>query len=439
MKKKWLKYLFCFVLLLLTIGYTYYFRPIVDDELYNYGFSFNIVSGLVPYKDFNMIIPPLFNYLLAGILMVFGSKLIVYHVVVAIMVLLIFMISYKSIGKRAFIIYLLLLIYPYAGYNIFALSLLFILFFIEDRDKNDIWEPIIISMMFLTKQTLGLLVIPSLIYSKNKKKTFAIYLVFIFVFLLYLIGNGTVEQFFDYCLFGMFDFAGKNATGIGLLTIVEIIIIIALAYFSYKTKRKDLFFCLMFQIMALPIVNYIHFIISFVPVVYLVFKEFRDNNYLYILGMVGVLAFFISFNYAVCVGIGNYNYLEFYEVDNFMKGRVTYSITDNYVLSAKKFIDNYEEYTPYILGRFSYLMKLNHGLPINKYDIINNGNMGYKGAERYLEEIDNHCKKNKCIFIINDDEASISITVQTNMEILEYVKNNYNAIYNSNTFSVYIN
>ena len=212
MKKRWLNVLLAIIFIIVTVGYTYYLRPIVDDELYNYGFSFNIISGLIPYRDFNMIIPPLFSYLLAIILKVFGSKLIVYHVVIALLLLLIFYISYKSIGKNAFVIYLLLLIYPYAGYNIFALGLLFVLFYSENSDKSNIWEPILISMMFLTKQTLGLLVIPSLIYSKNRKKTLAIYLIFILCFLFYLVINGTVVQFFDYCLFGMFDFTEKNST-----------------------------------------------------------------------------------------------------------------------------------------------------------------------------------------------------------------------------------
>ena len=438
---KWKKILFLIGMIFLTVVYTYYVRPIVDDELFNYGFGFNISEGLVPYKDFNMIITPLFSYVVAILLKIFGSKLIVYHVLIAVIVTVIFYICYKSVGKMAFVIYFLLLIYPYIGYNMFALGLLFILFYIEENKikKLDVFEPILISMIFLTKQTLGLLVIPSIIFSKNKKKNMAIYLIFIFSFLIYLIVNGTVIQFFDYCLFGMFDFANKNSTGIGLLTIVEILIIIVLVYFSFVTKRKDIFFCLMFQIMAFPIVNYIHFIISFTPVVYLFFKYFKDNKYIFLFGMAGVVSFFLAFNFAVCVGTENNNYLENYESDNFMKGRITYSITDSVVLGTKKFIEQYNEHTIYIFGRFSYLLKLNHGLPITKYDIINNGNMGYKGEEKYLEEIDKHCEENKCMFIINDFEDSISVTVQTNMEILKYVQKNYYAKYNSNTFSVYTN
>lgn len=441
MKKKIFKIIILIILVVLTVSYTYYFRPIVDDELYNYGFSYNIISGLIPYKDFNMIIPPLFNYLLASILLIFGSKLIVYHTILSLMIIAISHICYKKIGLKAIGIYLLLLIYPYAGYNIFSLLLLFILLNFNDKKiKNiDIMEALIIGMLCLTKQTLALLVIPSIIISKNKKKTLAIYLIFIFSFFIYLISNNIIIEFFDYCLFGMFDFANKNSTGISLLTIVEILIIISLIYFSIKTKRKDIIYTLMFQVMALPIVNYIHFIISFIPVIYLLFREFKNNIYLNLFSMVTIISFFIGFNFAVRIGGEDKNYLENYKVDNFMKGRVTYSITDDYVDDAKRYIDRYNNYKPYVFGRFSYLMKLNFNVPITKYDIINNGNMGYNGAKRYIEEIDNYCKDNKCLFIMNDNEQDISITIQTNMEILEYIKNNYNGIYNSNLFSVYIN
>lgn len=437
--KKYLSLLGLLILLLITVGYSYYVRPIVDDELYNYGFSYNIVKGLIPYKDFNMIIPPLFNYLLSIFLLIFGSKLLVYHFVIALIITVIFYFSYKKIGKLAFLIYLLMLIYPYVGYNVFAIMLIIMLFNVKDNKYSDILEALLISMLFLTKQTLGLLVIPSIIYSKNRKRTISVYLISIFGFLLYLIFNDTVYQFFDYCLFGMFDFAGKNATSIGFLTIVELLIIILLSYLSYKTKRKDIFFCLMFQIMALPIVNYIHFIISFIPVMYLFLSEYKDNKPLILISSVFVLSFFIGFNFAVCYGQEDYQYLEKFKLDTFMKGRVTYNITDDYVVKTKEYIDKYSDRTLYVFGRFSYLIKLNNNVSLNKYDIINNGNMGYNGKDKYIKEIDDHCSKNKCMFIMNDYEDSISVTIQTNMDILKYVQKNYMGIYNSNVFSVYVN
>ena len=120
-KKKLLKISVFTLLIIITVSYTYYFRYLVDDEFFNYGFAKNILDGLIPYKDFNMIVPPLFAYITALFLKICGKKLIVYHVLVAIIIAIITYISYKKIGKLALIIYLLLLIYPYTGYNMFAL------------------------------------------------------------------------------------------------------------------------------------------------------------------------------------------------------------------------------------------------------------------------------------------------------------------------------
>ena len=39
---------------------------------------------------------------------------------------------------------------------------------------------------------------------------------------------------------------------------------------------------------------------------------------------------------------------------------------------------------------------------------------------------------------MNDGEITTKKNIQTNREILKYVKNNYENIYNSNIFSVYI-
>ena len=69
--KKYFKIIIPIILILLAVLYTYYVRPIVDDELYNYGFSVSILKGLVPYKDFNMIIPPFFSYIFSIILLLF--------------------------------------------------------------------------------------------------------------------------------------------------------------------------------------------------------------------------------------------------------------------------------------------------------------------------------------------------------------------------------
>lgn len=435
--KKYLKIIIFFLLTILTIYYTYSLRAVIDDELYNYGFAKNIVDGLIPYQDFNMIVPPLLHYILALFLKIFGQKLIVYHIFMAIIISTITYISYKNIGKSAIIIYPLLLIYPYIGYNLFSLLLLFILLNVKDNKYKEILEPLIISMMILTKHSLGLLIMPNLIYSKNKKKTILIYLISGLIFILYLIINNNIIEFIDYCLLGLFDFGNKNTNLFNFLFIIELILIGVLIYFSIKTKRKDIFYCLMFQIITFPIVNYFHFIISFIPCVYLFLKATKAKNYIFFLAIITVVSYFIGFN--LTIFINDRPYLETYQPESFMQGRLTNRITESYITNVKEYLDKYDNYTPYILGVNSYLIKLNLNLPINKYDIINNGNMGYHGAEKYLKEIDSYCKDNHCIFVINDFETELSETIQTNEEILNYVKKEYKKVYSSNIFSIYLN
>ena len=51
--------------------------------------------------------------------------------------------------------------------------------------------------------------------------------------------------------------------------------------------------------------------------------------------------------------------------------------------------------------------------------------MGYKSYKGYIEEIDKSCTNNSCLFIISDEEIETKRSIQTNREILIYVKDNY--------------
>ncbi len=437
--RKYLKVIILLVLVLVTVGYTYYFRPIMDDELFNYGFSVNLLNGLVPYLDFNMIIPPLFSYLLAVVLKIFGRRLIVYHFVIAGFVVGITYLGYRKLGLKAFIIYLLLLFYPYIGYNMFALLLFFLLLNVLGRKESSFYEAILISLMILTKQTLAILVIPNLLYAKKKKKIFCVYGVMGFAFLLYLIVNQNFGEFINYCFLGMFDFTSKNSSSFNLFWLVEIGVLIGLILGLVRTRKKELFYILMFQIMTFPTVNYFHFAISFVPVMYYFLLKFRNNRLVVLESSVLVVAFFLVSNASIYLVDHNYLYYSHYGVDNFMKGRVVNNFTEDYLEKMDIYLDKYQDSLQYILGNFSYLVKLSKNIPITKFDIINNGNMGYHGSYGYIQEIDEDCQRNSCVFIIRDEELTTKAHIQTSREILRYVSENYYREYSSNTFSVYVN
>lgn len=436
MQKKYLKVVGVVCLFILALVYLYYYRPLVDDELYGYGFGLNILKGLIPYKDFNMIITPLFSYIIAFFLWVFGDYLIVYHIVISLIIVGIIFISYKKIGYRCIVVYLALLIYPYTGYNIFSVLLLFLLLNLDNNNKYYLaLEVILISMMILTKQVLGLLVIPSLIYSKNRKKSFLIYLGIGLVFILSLVFNNSLYNFIDYCFLGMFDFSSSNSKGVNFLLIVEIGIIIYLIYEFIKKRDKNILYILCFQIMCFPIVNYYHFIISFIPVLYYVLS--LEQKYVNYIVSVFMVTFVVIFSIGEMVKDDKYLYHSNSKYDNFYIGRMVGNHLVGTVDSINNIIDKYEYDRYYLLGIFSYVVKLSNGDDINKFDLINNGNMGYDGSNKYIEEIDKYCSNNKCLFII--ESRSELTTNQTNTDILEYVEKNYIQDVGGNVFKVYIN
>ena len=446
MKKKILKVVIFIALVVIAVLNSYFFTHLYSlDEIWNYGFALNITEGLVPYKDYNMVVAPLFSYLLSVVLIIFGKKLIVYHILIAVMVVIITYLASKKIKFYAILIYVAMLIYSANGYNTFTLFCLFILLYLLDKEDdkyNDVIIPIIVGIMALTKQTLVLLVIPSLIYSKNKKKTLAVYLTIFFSFLLYLISQNNLLQFFDYCLFGMFEFADKNKLPVFIYVFLEIVMIICLlvTLIRSKLKCKDIFYVLMYQIIALPILDVYHFLLGWCAVVYIIFQSKKTTEYfkncLFIFLI--IVEFYLLFATNTVFTIRDAEYFEHYPEQTFLEGRLVPIITKHYLKEMDDFIKKYPEHKLYVFGNYAYIVKLSLDIPVTKFDLINNGNMGYNGASKYIEEIDKTCFKKECLFIVNDSELNSQLYNQTNKNILMFVKNNYTKIYSSSVFGVYI-
>lgn len=127
-------------------------NPIYNlDEIWNYNFAHEIIRGLIPYKDINMVITPLFPYLIAGLLKIFGDELIVFRIIEALLMTSIFFITYKILnkiqGKKLYSIISVLLIielykdYIALDYNFLCLFFVLIIILIEinqiDKNNND--------------------------------------------------------------------------------------------------------------------------------------------------------------------------------------------------------------------------------------------------------------------------------------------------------------
>ena len=240
MKKKILILCLFILLMTFTFCYTYFCRIITDDELYNFGFAYNITNNLVPYRDFNMIILPLFPYILSFFITIFGNHLYIYHLLLSFLIVMITFFSFNKVKFKTIALLCTILIYPYTGYNIFCLFLFMLLIYIKNKNIKhlELWEAFIISLMFLTKQTLGILIIPSILLTKNKKKVFIVYLITTLILLIYLYKLNIFYSFIDYCFLGMFDFASKNYSS-NFLIIIELIFIILIIIKAIKSKKIE--------------------------------------------------------------------------------------------------------------------------------------------------------------------------------------------------------
>ena len=435
-RKIFIMFIMCFIVSFLL---NYFVIGSDMDEVWNYGFSYNISKGLVPYKDFNMIVTPLFSFISSFFILIFGNYLYSLHILSALCFSIIFIIGYERIQNKIFILYPVILLVSYPSYNFFCIFLYFVLiYFMNSKFKyRDLLCFFIVSLMFLTKQTIGIcLLIPLIFYSKSRIKGFICFITPIILFFLYLVVNHSFYQFFDYCFLGMFDFTGGNGEFFSLLFFVELIIVVYCLYKLIKSKFSDreLFFVLMFQIMSVPLFDLQHIFFSVIPFLYYLFNNRMSRNQFII---ILILLYFLSIFIIVNSGDNKYYLVE--DKNSFLYCRRLYidkKTYKSYLNIIDYILEKSNKYKIYILSSNAYLFRLLSNQDITKYDLVNKGNMGYKGSYKYVSEINDYCSKNKCMFLLNNAEFVIN---QTDAVITKNILDNYQKKEEIKYFSVYVN
>ena len=231
----------------------------------------------------------------------------------------------------------------------------------------------------------------------------------------------SLYYFIDYCFLGLFSFA-KDNTNIQIYIIITMISILYLIYSYIRNKNIQTLYTLCFQIICYPLFDKYHVFLGFVPVLALFLSNIKLNKKIIT----------ITF-YLFITGIFSYNiYLiknGTYEYPNDTKV-YKYRIIDQTLLYNIKEISKYIKSIDnnlFIINQNSYILKLEADIPINKYDLLNNGNLGKNGEDRIIKEISNICIKEQCIFLIYDKEINNNTISQTSQKIIKYVNENYYA------------
>ena len=149
-------YVICFL-------YSFFISTVYNDEIWNYGFSYNIASGMIPYKDFGMLQTPLYFMLASVFIKIFGAYLYSFHLFNSLILASIIYILYKKLGEKSLIVIPFVFLNCYPSYNILSLLLVLIIINLVDKDfrYKDKLIGLLVGIVFLTKQNIGIcLVIP---------------------------------------------------------------------------------------------------------------------------------------------------------------------------------------------------------------------------------------------------------------------------------------
>lgn len=394
--------------------------PINLDEVWNYGFSHNIYSGLVPYKDFNMVLTPFYPFLMSMGFHLFGSSILVFHIEQAIISTLFCLLLFSLLDKKAWFIIPILLVpvnVSFPSYNIFLYYLLVLLIYLEKNNSSDYLIGFILGLAVLTKQSVGAcLLLPSLYYIKNFnkiRKRIIGFIIPVALFIIYLIVTGSFYSFLDLCVFGLFDFATGNGNKITVYLFMFIIMVGITIYFIFMDRKNIInYYILAFYSIMIPLFEVYHFTFAFLAfLLMLLFRVKRDIIKPKMFGLSIIsFAFLLMMGFCFKGKIIYPNRIKHFEYRFIDYGSIWFTNkVNNYMKKNKdrKFV---------FLNSNAYYFRIANDMKISYIDLINVGNWGYNGSDKLLRQIK---KKKNAIFLVNESE--LSILKQTDKRALRYV------------------
>lgn len=419
------KYLILFLFFFVCL--VFIFTVNKGDTYVNFGFSYAISKGEIPYKDFNLVITP-FAPFLYSIGLLLRKSILIYFLEQSILLTFLFYILEKILNKKVYLFLLGMLIpYPIAmsttifpGYNFLLFFLLIILCYLEIHNKEDWMIGIILGIMFCTKQTVGfLLLLPSFVYFwKNQRKVLKRiigFLIPIIILLIYLVITNSFFEFFHLCFLGLLDFGNHNQYIEPFYAILWILGIIYLIYRIYKNKKELINYeILLFSSIAFPILDYYHVSLFLLGVVFLFLKDYSLTR--------NITKYTICVICVICI-LWTIITKEFFQdpiIVNYHNFEWTVTSKNYYKDSIRlqeylKKIDQRKIYS--LRGSENYFYKIIKEEPITYYDLPNYGNYGYHGIEKMKRKIE---EEKNVVFIL--DKSLLKETNKNQQYIVEFAK-----------------
>lgn len=420
-KKKILFYLFLFFFFL------FYSAVVVEngDNYFNYGFAYNVANGMIPYRDFNMVLFPFCSFINGLFLKIFGTRIITFYVFNSLIYVLIIHLVNKIDKSTVPIVLFILIVYGLSGYNIMSLLLFFIIMVLEKKCDNKLIMGIVLGITIATNQKLALLLIPALLHKTNVQRRQIIEGVIIplQILLMYLFMNGALSYFIDYTILGLLDFGGNNLNVDYYCIFIIIGTCIYMVYKYWKERDDRMIYCIMFLIISYPIFDIAHVLVAVVPfIVYNCNSKGRSENLIKFIFTTFIILCYCTLvskniNNPYCNIVTDKNSNFYLTIERQINKRLSEKI-------LKFYNDNKDEPNIYFLSSDAYYFKLSQKIPINKFDLSLVGNNGYNGTERLKKEIKN---MKHALFLVDNYKGTSNFD-QTNYELINFVKENYEKV-----------
>lgn len=424
---------FCILLVIPIFLFSFFVNIDSGDEIINFQSLIKMLNGYTIYKDFNVIVTPIFFVLGELFLEIFGKNILIFRIYNVLIFIFLFISIYLTLRKlkisKEFSIFTVLLLLTIlssfikvgANYNVLAIAFYILGSIIYKREKsfkNIILQGTFMFIVFFTKQNIGVYYIVAIAFLnmlskdgilENLKQTAKELLVFFILLLassLVMSLKGNFIEFIDYVFLGMGDFASKNfaiAEGTEILILIYFLSS-ALIYFLYISfiKKKKLttqeeknlvIFSFFLNLTAFPILNMYHtsfaIILNLVMLIVILNKEIKVNS---------KILSYINIVVLICMNIYGISGVFKLERDSLIVDKISnyfggfmeqklqekIELVDNYILEEGK-----KENRVVIISEKAALYMIPLNINNGDFDLAFVGNLGKNGESKLIEKVKN--------------------------------------------------
>lgn len=450
-----------------------------NDELWNFSNIYKMTNGETIYKDCNVIITPLFFYLEVLIFKIFGSNYLVFRISNVFIFTMFYILTYDILSKLEIVptrkfLYLISIIALTSGmivnganYNILAINFALLGVLLILKEKNNLWQGLIIFLTFMTKQNIGIYyaigyIIYTFLENKNFLKaikkmlpSFLITIMLLGIYIIYLLLNHNLYNFINYAFLGISEFGSKNLkldNGVVIYYIIVILIYLLILWMSSskifqinKNVKNIIILLASFSapmlLVAYPLINSYHInlaiILSIITIIYFFEKNFLEE----LLSNSNINKITIGINIVYIIGIclmfllKNINYLQIVGKNPYdiYYGGIIREETQNSIEEMLTYVKQCEndgkevKVISYKSNLYMNLLKRNNG----DMDLPFYGNLGREGEDGLIEKI----KKLKDTNLLISKEKDE--TYQESEKVRTYIINNYELIGEIDEFLIY--